>query len=239
MNRFYVQKDLLNTYFLEMVCFLNGFEDHPSVPLALDIHPIAAELCDVTGLCVESFKMSADNIRRYRIYSALLSFATDSQRHEVTKRLLNDFLQAFLPSRQNVGGGPPLDTPLSRSSGGGRAMSDVLTVLASSDLKLTFASATPSEKAGLVSDTIGEEDVLLQKEQRARFNRAILKQYLSKSVSDSVVCDDRWLRYWLLPGPSCAHIDTQDLARANVGFTAGDKLLSGTVVVRMAVSVGV
>lgn len=171
-------RELVTGYFLELVCFVCGYLSHPIIRLALDIHPMARSLGVVEEICIQNFCLKGQDVRREWIYSYLLSLAGEHTKVEITNQILNDFIPSFLGGK-NGDDRTRIPIPLSRDSPDGLALADILRILSSSDLRVTFALANTSTN----DETAGTEDeVAAVRERTAKFNRALLKEYISKNV---------------------------------------------------------
>eukprot|EP01053_Blabericola_migrator_P001948 Blabericola_migrator_1__1947@NODE_152_length_12797_cov_95_608720_g133_i0_p4_GENE_NODE_152_length_12797_cov_95_608720_g133_i0NODE_152_length_12797_cov_95_608720_g133_i0_p4_ORF_typecomplete_len307_score74_85DUF3683/PF12447_8/0_092_NODE_152_length_12797_cov_95_608720_g133_i01179212712 len=170
---------------LEMVCFTTGFFTHPEIKCALDVHPICAEMCDATAVCVKTFDMSQNESRRLATYSAMLGTAGDHSKHLVTLKILSSFLAPFGNTRGAIRTAEnQIEFPVDRSSPSGLAMSDVLRLLSCAEFKLTFTQSQTRTNKEATEDLVegGEENEKLEREGKAKEDRQITKEFLKQAV---------------------------------------------------------
>ncbi|EZG78631.1 non-SMC mitotic condensation complex subunit 1 [Gregarina niphandrodes] len=131
-------RDLLLVYFVETVCFMTGYYTHPKEEIKPfdSIHPLQRDVLSVAKMReVNISRFVCGRPRRMIVYASLLALSQEQSKHLLTSKCVQDFIQPLIDQGHDSLPADDESTPC------GQALSDILAVLASSDMKLIFRAA--------------------------------------------------------------------------------------------------
>lgn len=128
------QANFIQIHVVEMICFMCSWPGHPVLKAAT--LGAAASIKKGSPFCFLSHPR-----RRQTVYAFFLQHMTDKDRHELSRRLVHDFLGAFVDTTDEGMAQRPrrqLELPRGAEEPAGAALRDALRLLGCKQMKITF-----------------------------------------------------------------------------------------------------